>query len=290
MLESDDGVHFKHVSDKPVISPETCGCKYGSVQDPRIVKIDGTYYITFAFRPYAWSSSPTGVGVPESWQNKFPGFSGEDADNQSRSGIAMSRDRVNWQIVGWVNPPPADDRNVILFPEKIGGRFAVLRRPSEFVGTDTKHTSEEPCVRISYSDDLKKWSEPQVVIRPQFKWEDNRIGGSTPPIRTEYGWLVFYHGVQNIYPPTRRVVYRMSAMLLDINDPTKVLARCHEPILQPEAYYEKFGLYIPNVVFPTGAVVKDGIVYIYYGVCDTAIALATVPLKDLLSHVLQYRV
>ncbi len=290
MLESDDGIHFKHTVDKPVITPELCGCKYGSVQDPRVVKIEGVYYITFAFRPYAWSSNPTGVGVPESCQSKFPDFSGKDEDNQSRSGIAMSRDRINWEIVGWVNPPPADDRNVILFPEKIGGKFAVLRRPSAFVSTEAKHTDEQPCVRISYSDDLKVWSEPQVVIRPQFAWEDNRIGGSTPPIKTKEGWLVFYHGVQNIYPPTRRVVYRMSAMLCDLKNPTKVLARCPEPILEPQMYYEKFGLYIPNVVFPTAAVVKDGLVYIYYGVCDTAIALATVPLKDLLAHVLRYKV
>jgi predicted GH43/DUF377 family glycosyl hydrolase len=289
MLESEDGIHFKHTLPEPVITPEMCGSKYGSVQDPRIVRIDETYYITFAFRPYAWCSNPTGVGVPESYQVEFPGFSGKDEDNQTRSGVAASKDRIHWTIVGWVNPPPADDRNVILFPEKINGRFAVLRRPSAFVGTDTKHTDEQPCIRISFSDDLKSWSEPQVVIRPQYKWEDNRIGGSTPPIRTKDGWLVFYHGVQSIYPPTRRVVYRMSAMLLDLKDPTKVLARCPEPIMEPQEYYEKFGLYIPNVIFPTAAVVKDGLVHIYYGVCDTAIALATISLDDLLRHILDYR-
>lgn len=289
MLESDDGVHFRHVSDKPVITPEMCGSKYGSVQDPRIVKIDGYYYITFAYRPYAWSSHPTGIGVPESHQSEFPGFSGRDEENQSRSGIAVSKDRVHWEIVGWVNPPGIDDRNVILFPEKIDSRFAVLRRPSGFVGTNTQHGDEQPCIRISYSKDLKSWSEPQVVIQPQFKWEDNRIGGSTPPIRTDKGWLMLYHGVENLNSASRRVVYRLGAAILDLADPTKVIARCPDYIMEPETYYEKFGLTIPNVIFPTAAVVKDGLLYIYYGVCDTAIAMATVAIKDLVEYVLGFK-
>ncbi len=290
MLESDDGIHFKHVKDEPVLTPEMCGCKYGSVQDPRVVKIDGTYYMTIAFRPFSWSSNPTGLGVPESYIGEYPDFGGDDKDNQSRSGIAVSKDRVNWEIFSWVNAKDIDDRNVILFPEKVNGKFAVLRRPSGFVSTQAQHEDAGPSVQISYSDDLKEWSEPEVVIEPKFKWEDNRIGGSTPPIKTEHGWLVTYHGVENAYPATRRVIYRMSAVMLDLAEPTKVLARCPEPILEPTEYYEKFGVYIPNVVFPTGAVVKDGLVWIYYGVCDTAIAMATVGLDELVEHVMSYPV
>ncbi len=290
MLESEDGIHFRHVKDEPVLTPEMCGSKYGSVQDPRVVKIDGSYYMTFAFRPFSWSSNPTGLGVPESYIGEFPGFSGDDKDNQSRSGIAISTDRVSWRVHGWVNPKDIDDRNVILFPEKINGKYAVLRRPSGFVSTQAQHSGSAPSVQISYSDDMETWSEPQVVIHPKFKWEDNRIGGSTPPLRTEHGWLVFYHGVENVYPPTRRVIYRMSAMMLDLAEPTKVLARCPEPIMEPTEYYEKFGLYLPDVIFPTAAVVKDGLVYIYYGVCDTAIALATVGLDELVEYVMSYPV
>jgi predicted GH43/DUF377 family glycosyl hydrolase len=78
-------------------------------------------------------------------------------------------------------------------------------------------------------------------------------------------------------------------MLLDLENPRRVLARTAQPILEPETYYEKFGLYIPNVVFPTGNVVKDGVLYIYYGVCDTAIALATVEVDALVRHVLSAR-
>ncbi len=286
MLESDDGVLFQQVGDEPVFTPEMAGSPYGSVQDPRVVKLDDTYYMTFAYRPYAWHSNPTGLGVPESCQADFPGFDGDEMKNQTRSGIAISHDRVHWKLHAWVNADGTDDRNVILFPEKIGGRYALLRRPRGYVSTDTGGGVEHPSVQISYSDDMQTWTEPQVVIRPKFDWEDNRIGASTPPIRTDAGWLVLYHGVENQDSTTRRVCYRMGAMMLDLNDPTRVLARCPQFIMEPEEYYEKFGLYIPNVIFPTAAVAVDGVLHIYYGVCDTAIALATVPLDDLIAHVL----
>jgi predicted GH43/DUF377 family glycosyl hydrolase len=284
-LESEDGVHFRHLSDEPVLTPEMVGSKYGSVQDPRVVKIKDTYYMTFAFRRFTWSIYPTGLGVPEASQSQFPGFDPAKDKNQTRSGIAVSKDRVHWEFLAWATPSDVDDRDVILFPEKIGGRFALLRRPIGFVDTDTVHSEEYPSIRISYSTDLETWTEPEVVIRPKFKWEDNRIGGSTPPVRTDRGWLVLYHGVENTNPATRRVIYRLGAMMLDLDDPRKVIARAPDFIMEPEAYYEKFGLFIPNVIFPTGNVVKDGLLWIYYGCCDTAIGLATVPLDDLVDHI-----
>jgi predicted GH43/DUF377 family glycosyl hydrolase len=82
-------------------------------------------------------------------------------------------------------------------------------------------------------------------------------------------------------------VYRVGALMLDLRDPTKVIARTKGPIMEPQEYYERFGLVIPNVVFPTANVVKDGIVYIYYGCCDTSIALATVPLDQLVEYTMR---
>lgn len=288
LLESEDGVLFRHVTDQPVFTPEMAGSKYGSVQDPRVVKIDDVYYMTFAFRPYAWDSYPTGLGVPESREVEYPGFSGKSEENQTRSGIAVSTDRIHWQHLCWATPKEIDDRDVILFPEKIGGRFALLRRPLRFVSPD--HSSirsiDAPGIWICFSDDLETWSKPELLIKPEYEWEGGRIGGATPPIRTDAGWLVFYHGVETQHPPTRRMCYRLGAMMLDLDNPTKVLARTRSFIMEPEAYYERFGLYIPNVIFPTGNVVKDGLVYLYYGVCDTAIALATVPLEELVAHVM----
>ena len=294
MLESEDGVHFTHVSDQPVLTPEMAGSQNGSVQDARVVKIDGVYYMTYAYRPYAWESHPTGLGVPQSYEVHYPGFGGDSAENQTRSGIAISTDRVHWQHHVWATPKEVDDRDVILFPEKINGRFAMFRRPLQFV--DPNHKSmqdmDAPGIWITFSDDLQTWDEPKLLIEPKFTWEGvqgggGRIGGSTPPIKTDAGWFVIYHGVENIYPPTKRVIYRLGAMLLDLDDPTHVIARCPNFIMEPEAYYERFGLFIPNVIFATGNVVVDGLLYLYYGVCDTAIALATVPVDELVAHVLQ---
>jgi predicted GH43/DUF377 family glycosyl hydrolase len=285
MLESDDGVRFAHTADTPVLTPEMVGSKYGSVQDPRVVRIDNTYYMTYAFRPFAWSCHPTGVGVPESHQSEFPGYDGDPRKNQTRSGIAVSTDRVHWKHLCFATPENIDDRDVMLFPEKIEGRYALLRRPLRFVGTDTGG-AELGSIHISYSSDLRTWSDPSLVAEPAYWWESNRIGAAAPPIRTERGWLLLYHGVQTQDPALRRVCYRLGALMLDIDDPTRVLARTAEPIMEPREYYEKVGLFIPNVIFPTGAVVKDGLLYLYYGVCDTAIALATAPLDMVVEAVI----
>jgi predicted GH43/DUF377 family glycosyl hydrolase len=85
----------------------------------------------------------------------------------------------------------------------------------------------------------------------------------------------------------RRVCYRLGAMLLDLEDPTRVIARCSDFLMEPEAYYERFGLYIPNVIFPTGNVVVDGQIYLYYGCCDTAIGLATVALDEVVEYAIE---
>jgi predicted GH43/DUF377 family glycosyl hydrolase len=298
MLESADGVHFTHVSDQPVFTPEMAGSRYGSVQDPRVVKIDDIYYMTYAYRPYAWSSHPTGVGVPESYESEFPGVERAPADtrtgsanvanarpdNMTRSGIAISSDRISWQHHVWATPPTLDDRDVILFPEKINGRFAILRRPLQWVGAE--YGTEYPGIWITFSEDLQRWEESRLLLKPEFDWEDNRIGGSAPPLRTPQGWLVFYHGVEMQNRALRRVCYRLGAVLLDLDDPTQILARTSRFLMEPTTYYERFGTYIPNVIFPTANVVKDGLIYLYYGVCDTAIALATAPLEEVVRRVL----
>lgn len=284
LLSSEDGVHFEHVVDEPVFTPAMAGSANGSVQDPRVVKLDDTYYMTYAFRPYAWNSHPTGRGVPESFEPTFPGFSGRSEENQTRSGIAVSTDRIHWRHRCWPTPAELDDRDVILFPERVGGRYALLRRPLQFVGPE--YGTEQPAIWLSLSDDLDHWDPPTLLARPEFEWEDGRIGGSVPPILTDAGWLVLYHGVQMADPAHRQVVYRLGGLLLDRDDPTKVLARSRRPLMEPTEYYEQYGLYIPHVIFPTGAVVRDGLLWLYYGVCDTAIALAQAPLADVLDAVI----
>jgi predicted GH43/DUF377 family glycosyl hydrolase len=225
------------------------------------------------------------VGVPESTEPTFPGFSGKPEENQTRSGIAVSEDRVHWKHLCWPTPLELDDRDVILFPEKINGRFALLRRPLQFIGPE--YGTDYPAIWIGFSEDLETWTKPKLLVKSEFAWEDNRIGGATPPIKTDKGWLVLYHGVENQDTSKRRVCYRLGAVMLDLDDPTRVIARPANFIMEPETYYEKFGLYIPNVIFPTANIVKDGLLYLYYGVCDTAIALATVSLDELVEWVMR---
>jgi predicted GH43/DUF377 family glycosyl hydrolase len=286
MMESEDGVHFRHSAKAPVFTPEMAGSVYGSVQDPRITALDGRYFMTYAYRPFAWSSHPTGVGVPESFQTEFPGFDGDPLKNQTRSGIAVSDDLYHWEHFSWATPLELDDRDVVLFPEKIKGRYAMLRRPLQYVGP--AYGTDKAGIWLSYSDDLENWDSGTLVAKPEFSWECNRIGGGLPPIRTHEGWLVIYHGVETLHEADRTVIYRAGAMLLDLEDPSKVLKRSRAFIMEPEAYYERFGLYIPYVVFPTGGYVEDGWLHLYYGACDTAIGRASVRLEELLEFIDQY--
>ena len=265
LLESEDGEHFRLASDKPVLTAKELGFEQGTVEDPRLVKIEGLFYLTFAYRPYTYNCSPTGLGVPD-----YSPLVGEldKGINNTLSAVAVSRDLRKFEIISKVNGATVDERDNVLFPEKIGGKFWLLRRPKQF--------NDKPSIYYSTGDDCKTWSEPKLLAEPMYDWEGGKIGAGAPPVATEKGWILLYHGVDE------KDVYRVGAMLLDRDDPTRVLARTSEPILEPTEYYEKFGLVIPNVVFPTACVEKDGLLYIYYGCCDTSIALATVRVDELL--------
>ena len=281
LLRSDDGVHFKHVVDHPVWTAAKMGYPKGGVQDPRLVRIDGRWMMVYVLDKDSPDCMPTGVGVPGySHPNLDYKAMGDEAFLKyvaSRSGVAVSDDLIHWQHMGWIGPEGLDDRDNIPFPEKIGGRYAMLRRPGSYVGK--KYGLKGPGMWISYSDDLKHWDEPQVVAGPEFEWEGQKIGGSGTPLRTDAGWLVSYHGVD------KTSCYCVGFLLLDLADPTNVLGRTREPVMRPEAYYERFGVVIPNVIFPCANVVHEGKLYIYYGCCDTAIGLATCDLQELVDHV-----
>lgn len=278
LLASEDGIHFAHLWDEPIFTGAMAGYPKGSVQDARVVKIDDTFYLCYAMQPYQMDCRPTGCGVPEYCTRHYPEWRECAWPMITRSGIAVSRDPVHFEHLRFVTPPEIDDRDVVLFPEKIGGRFALLRRP--IFRAHPEPGPNAPSIWISYSDDLADWTAPRLLARPERDWEGGKIGAAAPPIKTKWGWLLLYHGVD------RDSVYRVGAMLLDLEDPEKVIARTKRYIMEPEEYYERFGLVIPNVVFPTGAVLKDGLLYIYYGCADTAIGLATVPVEELLEHIM----
>jgi beta-1,2-mannobiose phosphorylase / 1,2-beta-oligomannan phosphorylase len=279
VLESDDGINFKYVKDTPVFTAEMLGFPGGSVEDARVVKIDGLFYMCYALQPYGFDCWPTGIAVPDYFPNNYSEWKDNNVEPMiTRSGIAVSEDGINFKQLCYTTPIEIDDRDNTLFPEKINGKFALLRRPIQYVGPE--YGTDRPGIWISYSDDLMEWSKPILVAVSQKPWEGQKIGAAATPLKTDKGWLVLYHGVDT------SSVYKVGAILLDLENPEKVIARTNNFIMEPEEYYEKVGLVIPNVVFPTANVIIGDLLYIYYGCCDTCISLATVKLDELLNHII----
>ena len=280
LLKSTDGVHFEIVSDKPIFTGAMLGFPSGSVEDARVVKIDGKFYMCYALQPYAFDCWPTGAGTPLYFPENYPEWRDNNvAPMITRSGIAVSDDGERFEPLCYTTPAEIDDRDNALFPEKIDGQFALLRRPMGYVGKN--YGTAIPGIWISFSENLRDWREPELIAKAEETvWEGLKIGAASTPLKTESGWLLFYHGVDACS------VYRVGAMLLDLRDPRKVIARTRRPIMEPEFYYEKVGLVITNTVFPTASLIHNGEIYIYYGCCDTSISLATVPVDGMLRHVL----
>lgn len=280
LLKSKDGIHFDVVLDRPVFTGEMLGFPHGSVEDARVIKIDGVFYMCYALQPYAFDCWPTGINLPDYYTDNYPEWRENNVQPMlSRSGVAVSRDGEHFKPLCYTTPAEIDDRDNALFPEKINGNFALLRRPMQYVGKE--YGTNMPGIWISYSGDLAEWSKPELIATAEEPvWEGLKIGAAATPLKTEKGWLVLYHGVD------AHSVYRVGAMLLDLNDPRKVVARTRRPIMEPEAHYEKFGLVINNTVFPTANLIHNGEIFIYYGCCDTCISLATVPVDEMLSHLL----
>lgn len=247
---SDDGFNFK-VNKKPFMLPATKGifCEYEAygIEDPRIVYIDGEFLITYS------AYSKHGV----------------------RIGLARTRDFQAIERVSLITG--ADYRNVVIFPEKIGGFYARLDRP---------HSEISPwSIWISYSPDLKYWGESKLIMKPmQYHWDEMKIGPGAPPIKTARGWLHIYHGVFRTMDGS---VYRLGAVLHDLKDPSVILVVGDEWILQPEETYEITG-YVHNVVFCCSAVAEDdGSVKIYWGGADKVMCVGTAMIEDLVDHCLE---
>ncbi|MBC8450426.1 MAG: glycosidase [Chloroflexi bacterium] len=185
------------------------------------------------------------------------------SEHGTRVSLAASKNLIAWERLG-VILPDEDNKDAALFPEQIGGRYVLLhRRP--------------PDVWIAYSDDLLHWTDHRVIMRPRpGSWEALKIGAAGPPVKTDQGWLFIYHGVGE------DKVYRLGVALLDLNDPTVVLRRQEEPILEPEEEWELHGD-VPNVVFSCGQVVTEDTLYVYYGGADTVIGVAMAGLPEMVT-------
>lgn len=274
---SRDGVHFERVSDAPVFDADGSREDAGGFEDPRIVKIDGVYFITYAsrfktvgryFDPNEYSYQYMAEVRPE----VYPAFA---RINHTVSYLAMTHDFKTFRRLGRITDSRYDDRDVYLFPERVGGRYVRVSRPKF-----TDGRVKMPSVWITFSDDLVEWGEPELLMTGQEWWETARIGGAAPPVKTEHGWLMLYHGVAE-----RDAFYRVGAVLLDLNDPRKVLARTKDCIMQAETPYEVNGFY-SGCVFPTSVIRRGDDLMIYYGCADRYVGLATAKCGELVSYLL----
>ncbi|GHV01201.1 glycosidase [Bacteroidia bacterium] len=277
LAESRDGFRFRRVMDRPVLSPGDNGFDAGSVEDPRLVKFGDEYYMTYAFRPYPpgqyWKYDYDAVVAPR--HNDYtPKCLRENVGNTA---LAVSTDLRTFKKVGRLTDPSLDDRDVILFPERIGGKFYMLHRPKEYVGPE--YGTDAPSVWLKCSDDLMTWNVPsRLLLKGREPWE-RKVGGNAPPLRTREGWLMLYHGVDEHH------TYRIGACILAIDDPSQVLYRTRDFILEPELEFEKNGLYRWGVVFPTGNVIVDDTLYVYYGAADQYCCVATANVDELLQFI-----
>jgi predicted GH43/DUF377 family glycosyl hydrolase len=240
VARSRDGISFT-VDARPALMPETDMEEYG-VEDPRATFIDGRWYITYV------SVSRWGI----------------------TTSLATTTDFRTFERRGVIFLP--DHKDVVVFPEKVGGRYVALTRPMP------QSFSRIFGAWIAFSDDLVEWGGHETVCLPRWeRWDELRTGASAVPFRTKEGWLELYHGVD------RHHRYAMGALLLDANDPRKVLARSPEPILEPECTYERMGLF-NDTVFSCGVVhLDDRRIRMYYGAADSVIAAADFDVDEIIA-------
>ncbi|AHG93800.1 glycosidase related protein (plasmid) [Gemmatirosa kalamazoonensis] len=244
VARSRDGIHFD-VEPTPPLAPANAYEAFG-VEDPRITRLDDTYWINYT------AVSPLGIATA----------------------LASTRDFRTFERHGVIFPP--NNRDVTILPERLGDHYVALHRPMPSgLGT--------PAIWVATSPDLFAWGEHRFVAgaRPEM-WDDTKIGGGAVPFRVRWrgrdAWLAVYHGV------TSPDSYALGALLLDADDPSRVLARSATPILAPEAPYEREGFF-GGVVFTCGLVTDGDLVRVYYGAADGVTAVADLSLDEILSSV-----
>ena len=218
--------------------------------DPRLVRVDDTYYIM-------WCQDCYGPSI----------------------GIAKTTDFRTFTRIE--NPFLPYNRNAVLFPRKINGNYVMLSRPC-----DNGHTAFGD-IFISESRDMEFWGRHRHVMgRSENWWENLKIGAGAAPIETTEGWLLFYHGVVNT---CNGYVYSIGAAILDKDEPSKVLHRCSNYLLAPEEWYEERG-FVPNVCFPCAALAdsETGRIALYYGCADSYVGVAYTTVQEVYDYILKY--
>lgn len=242
-----------HDYDEPFIAPfnemNSEGC-----QDPRIIEFEGEFYIFYT----AWNL------------------------DCARVGIAKTKDFKTVEHIGTI-PTNEWDKDAFILPERINGKIVYIHRIEPEIQIDYFNNFEE-MLDENYWKNYGNKIHNHVVIKSEFSWENKKVGGSVPPIKTDIGWLLIYHGVADDRVP---FCYRAGVAVLDINDPSKVIARLPYPILEPVEDYEIKGD-VDNVVFPQGVYIHEGWIYISYGGADKVVAMARVRYNELIQELKNY--
>jgi predicted GH43/DUF377 family glycosyl hydrolase len=253
VARSANGIDGWAIDPEPLLAPdgESAGEQWG-FEDPRVVRVEELGHFVITCTAYG----PAGPAV----------F------------LATTDDFTSIERHGIIRQP--EDKNAALLPHRIDGRWLLLHRPkTQFGGARGE-------IVLSRSADLISWSAPEHVLQPREGawWDSLRIGLGPPPLRTEHGWHLLFHGVKE---SVAGEIYRVGLALLDLDEPTRVLRRLPDWVLAPLAPYERSGD-VPNVIFPCGLVhdPSSGTLRLYYGAADSSVCLATARLDDLLDAVL----
>ncbi|MCK9220626.1 MAG: pesticidal protein Cry7Aa [Bacteroidales bacterium] len=274
--------------DKPFMVPEFDYESQG-IEDARIVKIDDLFYMTYtgydgtnargalATSKNLWHLEKQGIIVPPITYSEFVYLAestGKVNENYYRNHKFYYQDAdPEKKMMLW-------DKNVIFFPRKINDKLVFLHRIRPGIQIVSVHNLKE--ITREFWENYFLNMQENIVMDPIFPHESSYIGGGCPPIETEHGWLLIYHGVEETI---RGRVYSACAALLDLNDPSKEIARLPYPLFSPEYEWELIGE-VNNVCFPTGTALFGNTLFIYYGAADSLIACASVNLPDLVDELL----
>jgi predicted GH43/DUF377 family glycosyl hydrolase len=271
----------------PILFPQS-NYEFQGLEDPRIVKIEDTYYLTYtaydginALGALATSTDLVhwkkhGIIVPQITYEEFKHFTESDGVIREKyirfNDYQKSHDRQERKVFLW-------DKNLIFFPRKIDNKFCFLHRIKPDIQVVVAIEKLED-LTIEFWQNYFSDFDNYVVMTSRYPHEVSYIGGGCPPIETEAGWLIIYHGVHDT---VKGYVYSACAALLDLKNPHKEIARLPYPLFFPEKQWELKGE-VNNVCFPSGAIIENDTLYIYYGAADERIAVASLSLKELLEE------
>ena len=239
-----DGRSVKEVTDARFL-PDSAIEEFG-VEDPRITTLDGRHYFTY-------------VAVSR---------------HGAATALASTSDFRHFERHGIIFCP--ENKDVVLFPEKIGGEFFALHRPNAATPFC------RPEMWMARSSDLIRWGRHDCLHGGDAEWETGRVGAGTPPVRVDDGWLEIYHGNRQPTAPGEVGRYSTGLLLLDPENPARILRRSAGSVFEPSADFERHG-FVPDVVFPTGIVEDDGSYLVYYGAADSCTAVVEFSRAEILS-------